>query len=199
MVFVHLADRNTGGLGNFGDSVRLLEAVDFISRTADPQPCVINISAGRICGPKDGTSLVERAFDELLGARRGLVVVNTTGNYFQWRAHACGILKHGETVSLTFVIDPADVTTAVAISEVHGPATALSLVDALDLDSYHPFHATRAELLQRLGRTDEAAAAYARAADLAPTDAERNFLRRGGRAGPNVAGLNVSSSSPRAR
>jgi RNA polymerase sigma-70 factor (ECF subfamily) len=88
---------------------------------------------------------------------------------------------------------------AVAVSEVHGPAAALSLVDELDLDGYHPFHATRADLLRRLGRTDEAAAAYARAADLAPTDAERNFLRRGGRAGPNVAGLNVSSSSPRAR
>ena len=47
LIFVHLADRNTGGLANFGDSVRLLEAVDFISRTAGPQPCVINISAGR--------------------------------------------------------------------------------------------------------------------------------------------------------
>ena len=51
LIFVHLADRNTGGLANFGDSVRLLEAVDFISRTAGPQPCVINISAGRHLRP----------------------------------------------------------------------------------------------------------------------------------------------------
>jgi RNA polymerase sigma-70 factor (ECF subfamily) len=46
----------------------------------------------------------------------------------------------------------------------------------LDLDHYHPFHATRADLLQRLGRNDEAEAAYEMAASLAPTAAERNFL-----------------------
>ena len=73
---------------------------------------------------------------------------------------------------------------AIAIGEVQGAAAALALVDELelDLDTYHPFHATRADLLRRLGRNGEAAAAYERAADLAPTDAERDFLRRGGRA-----------------
>jgi RNA polymerase sigma-70 factor (ECF subfamily) len=71
---------------------------------------------------------------------------------------------------------------AIAIGEVRGPAAALALVDELNLDNYHPFHATRADLLRRLGRTSEAAAAYERAAALAPTDAERDFLRRGGRA-----------------
>jgi RNA polymerase sigma-70 factor (ECF subfamily) len=70
---------------------------------------------------------------------------------------------------------------AIAIGEVHGPSAALALVDELDLDRYHLFHATRADLLQRLGRTTEAAAAYGRAADLAPTDTERDFLRLGGR------------------
>jgi len=54
-------------------------------------------------------------------------------------------------------------------------------VDELDLDNYHPFHATRADLLRRLGRNREAAAAYERAAALAPTDTERDFLTRGGR------------------
>jgi RNA polymerase sigma-70 factor, ECF subfamily len=71
---------------------------------------------------------------------------------------------------------------AIAIGEVDGPAAALALVDQLDLDSYYPFHATRADLLGRLGRHREAAAAYQRAAALAPTTAERDFLRRGGRA-----------------
>jgi RNA polymerase sigma-70 factor (ECF subfamily) len=71
---------------------------------------------------------------------------------------------------------------AIAIGEVHGPAAALALVDELDLDNYHPFHATRADLLRRLGRDNEAAAAYERAAALAPTEAERDFLRVGGRA-----------------
>jgi RNA polymerase sigma-70 factor, ECF subfamily len=70
---------------------------------------------------------------------------------------------------------------AIAIGEVQGPAAALALVDELDLDTYHPFHATRADLLRRLGRNSEAAAAYERAAEMAPTDAERDFLRLGGR------------------
>ena len=70
---------------------------------------------------------------------------------------------------------------AIAIGEVQGPATALALVDELDLNTYHPFHATRADLLRRLGRNSEAAAAYERAAAMAPTDAERDFLRLGGR------------------
>jgi RNA polymerase sigma-70 factor (ECF subfamily) len=71
---------------------------------------------------------------------------------------------------------------AIAIGEVQGPAAALALVDELDLDGYHAFHATRADLLRRSGRDKEAAAAYERAAALAPTDAEREFLRLGGRA-----------------
>jgi RNA polymerase sigma-70 factor (ECF subfamily) len=71
---------------------------------------------------------------------------------------------------------------AIAIGEVNGPAAALALVDELDLDTYHPFHATRGDLLRRLNRHTEAAAAYERAAALAPTDPERDFLRRGGRA-----------------
>jgi RNA polymerase sigma-70 factor (ECF subfamily) len=70
---------------------------------------------------------------------------------------------------------------AIAIGEVEGPAAALALVDELDLDNYHPFHATRADLLRRLGRHREATAAYQRAAAMAPTDAERDFLRLGGR------------------
>jgi RNA polymerase sigma-70 factor, ECF subfamily len=71
---------------------------------------------------------------------------------------------------------------AVAIGEVEGPAAALALVDELQLESYQPFHAARADLLSRLGREREAASEYERAAALTPTDAERAFLRRGGRA-----------------
>jgi RNA polymerase sigma-70 factor (ECF subfamily) len=71
---------------------------------------------------------------------------------------------------------------AIAIGEVRGPAAALALVDELALDTYYSFHATRADLLDRLGRHSEATAAYERAAALAPTIAERDFLRLGGRA-----------------
>lgn len=65
---------------------------------------------------------------------------------------------------------------AVAVAEVHGPAVALVAVDALDLGGYHLFHATRADLLRRLGRSDEAAAAYDAALDLVGNEAERRFL-----------------------
>ena len=47
LVFVHLADSGTGGLANLGDSVRLLEAVDFVRRTAAERPWVVNVSVGR--------------------------------------------------------------------------------------------------------------------------------------------------------
>jgi RNA polymerase sigma-70 factor (ECF subfamily) len=70
---------------------------------------------------------------------------------------------------------------AIAIGELLGAAAALELVDKLDLDGYYAFHATRADLLSRLGRTSEAAGAYERAASTAPTEAERDFLRLGGR------------------
>ncbi len=64
----------------------------------------------------------------------------------------------------------------VAVAEVHGPAAALESVDGLALDGYHLFHATRADLLRRLGRAAEAAAAYDAAIDLAENAAERRFL-----------------------
>jgi RNA polymerase sigma-70 factor (ECF subfamily) len=65
---------------------------------------------------------------------------------------------------------------AVALAESGDPAAALTEVDALALDSYHLYHATRADLLRRLGRTAEAAAAYDKAVALADNAAERAFL-----------------------
>jgi RNA polymerase sigma-70 factor, ECF subfamily len=67
---------------------------------------------------------------------------------------------------------------AVAVAEVHGAHAALRLVDALDLDRYHLFHAIRAELLKRLGRPGEAAAAYEAALARSQNAAEREFLER---------------------
>src|SRR5919197_1388112 len=71
---------------------------------------------------------------------------------------------------------------AIAIGDVDGPAAALELVGELELEGYQPFHAARADPLQRLGRVEEAASEYERAAALAPSKPEREFLRRGGRA-----------------
>ncbi|SEG82541.1 RNA polymerase, sigma subunit, ECF family [Thermomonospora echinospora] len=65
---------------------------------------------------------------------------------------------------------------AVAVAEVHGPDTALTLVDALDLDRYHLFYAVRADLLRRLGRIPEAAQAYEAAIARTGNTTERDFL-----------------------
>ncbi|MDX6254009.1 MAG: polymerase sigma-70 factor, subfamily [Frankiales bacterium] len=71
---------------------------------------------------------------------------------------------------------------AIAVAMADGPAVGLPLVDALDrsgaLAGYHLLAATQADLLRRLGRRTEAAAAYERALDLAPTEAERRYLQR---------------------
>jgi len=67
---------------------------------------------------------------------------------------------------------------AIALAETNGPEASLVLLDgvAQDLDGYHLLHASRAEMLERLGRPGEAAEAYDRAATLARTDADISFL-----------------------
>ena len=67
---------------------------------------------------------------------------------------------------------------AVAVAEVHGPEAALALLDGLDLPRSHLLPAVRADLLRRLGRTAEAAAAYDAALALAGNATERAFLER---------------------
>ncbi|WP_009480530.1 RNA polymerase sigma factor [Rhodococcus sp. JVH1] len=66
---------------------------------------------------------------------------------------------------------------AVAVAEVRGPEQGLALVNHLDLDNYHVYHAVRADLLRRLGRPEEAALAYETARDRTDNAAEREFLR----------------------
>jgi RNA polymerase sigma-70 factor (ECF subfamily) len=67
---------------------------------------------------------------------------------------------------------------AAAVAEAGEVEGALALVDRLSLDDYHYLHATRAELLRRLDRIDEARAAYDRALELVHSDAERRFLEQ---------------------
>jgi RNA polymerase sigma-70 factor (ECF subfamily) len=66
---------------------------------------------------------------------------------------------------------------AVAVAEAGSPDEALAIVDRLSLDGYRYLHSTRAELLRRLDRPEEAAAAYRRALELTDADAEVRFLR----------------------
>jgi RNA polymerase sigma-70 factor, ECF subfamily len=63
------------------------------------------------------------------------------------------------------------------VAEVEGPGAALALVEDLDLDDYHVFHAIRADLLRRLGRPTEAAAAYDAAIARTDNAPEQAFLR----------------------
>ena len=67
---------------------------------------------------------------------------------------------------------------AAAMAEAGDVESALALAERLELDGYHYLHATRAELLRRLDRTDDARAAYERALELVHSDAERRFLEQ---------------------
>ncbi len=67
---------------------------------------------------------------------------------------------------------------AVAVGSLEGPSAGLDALTRVDLDGYQPYHAARADLLARAGRTDEALAAYTRAIELTSNPAEREFLER---------------------
>jgi RNA polymerase sigma-70 factor (ECF subfamily) len=88
---------------------------------------------------------------------------------------------YGRLVSLT-PSPVVELNRAVAVAMADGPAVGLALVDLLEdsggLAAYHLLHSTRAELLRRLGRTDEAAGAYRRALSLATNNVERRYLAR---------------------
>ena len=78
-------------------------------------------------------------------------------------------------------VDPSPIVRlnrAIVLAELDGPEVALAQVDALPLDGYHIFHATRADLLRRLGRSQESRAAYDRAIGLTGNAAETAHLIR---------------------
>ena len=80
---------------------------------------------------------------------------------------------------LDFTPSPVvELNRAVAVALAHGPAEGLALADAIEgLDDYYLFHSTRADLLRRLEQHADAATAYDRALQLAPSEVEREFLR----------------------
>jgi RNA polymerase sigma-70 factor, ECF subfamily len=84
---------------------------------------------------------------------------------------------YGELVRLTGSA-VVELNRAIAVAEVDGAEAGLALVDRLDLDGYQYFHSTRADLLRRLARADEARTEYERALDLACSEPERRFLQR---------------------
>jgi len=84
---------------------------------------------------------------------------------------------YGELVRLTGS-PVVELNRAIAVAEAEGTERGLALVDELTLAGYQYFHSTRADLLRRLGRSDEARIEYERALELAHADPERRFLRR---------------------
>jgi RNA polymerase sigma-70 factor (ECF subfamily) len=84
---------------------------------------------------------------------------------------------YGELARLT-ESPVVELSRAVAVAEAEGPQAALAIADRLDLPDYRYLHATRGELLGRLGRTVEAREAYRRALELVHDDAERRLLER---------------------
>jgi RNA polymerase sigma-70 factor (ECF subfamily) len=80
-------------------------------------------------------------------------------------------------------LDPSPIIVlnrAIAVAELKGPEVALAVIDGLEdkLDGYHAYHATRADLLRRLGRRQESHAAYAKAIELSGNIAETAYLTR---------------------
>ncbi len=111
IVAVHLSTGRIDGRASLGDSVRILEAIDFIAQTAGGRPLVINMSVGRHGGSHQGNSLVEQGIDNFLKEKSGRAIVNSAGNYFQAKAHAQGRLLPAGRETLDWNI-PKDDSTA---------------------------------------------------------------------------------------
>jgi subtilisin family serine protease len=103
LAFVHLHAGDTGGKATLGDSVRILEAIDFLKKVAGNKPLVINMSVGRHGGPHDGNTLVERAIDNLLEARSNTMLCQSTGNYYKSDTHATGLIRADKVTRLSFL------------------------------------------------------------------------------------------------
>lgn len=111
LIFVQVSAGDYEDEESFGNSRRLLEAVDYIFEKAQQlgKSAVINISLGTHGGPHDGTTLAEQGFDELLKTS-GRSIVISAGNSWQRRSHASGQLDAGEKHILGWEITAGDAT-----------------------------------------------------------------------------------------
>jgi subtilisin family serine protease len=138
LIFVHVNSGSLSGEANLGDSVRMLEALDFINRMANETPYCVNISLGRRAGSHDGLSLVEQGMDALLLERPGRAIIISAGNYFSSNAHASGQLRPGQRRTITWRIDRADITpNELEIWYSGKDSFAVELVSPGGSDSFH--------------------------------------------------------------
>jgi RNA polymerase sigma-70 factor (ECF subfamily) len=141
---------------------------------------------------QDRASWDQAEIDEGLGLVRECLAVNRPGVY-QLQAAVNAVHSTARTPADTdwsqiaalygqlLQITPSPVVAlnrAVAVAELDGPAVGLAAVDQLALDGYHAWHATRADLLRRLDRPDDARSAYDSALALIDNPAERAYLTR---------------------
>ncbi|MEM7369046.1 MAG: S8 family serine peptidase [Bacteroidota bacterium] len=110
IVAVNLSLGRTGKQISLGNSVRLLEAIDFISKVAGNQPLVISCSIGLHAGDHKGASLFEQAIDYWLQERKARACVMSCGNYFLSNTHQSGKLRQGEQQRISWVVRPRDRT-----------------------------------------------------------------------------------------
>ena len=95
---------------NFGGSVQLLEAIQFIFEQAGTRPCVVNLSLGTNGGPHDGTNLVEQGIDAVVTAKPNRAVVIAASNSYNDGIHASGQVTPGGFVDLVWQIGKFDFT-----------------------------------------------------------------------------------------
>lgn len=110
LIGVHLSTGMLTSRSNLGDSVRILEAVDFLDKQCPGRPLVINLSVGSHGGAHDGMSPVEQGFDQFLQSRPGRAIINSAGNYFLADAHMSGRLIPEERTVLPWEIAAGDPT-----------------------------------------------------------------------------------------
>lgn len=110
LIGVHLSAGNTSGLATLGDSVRILEAIDFIGSVAGQVPVVINLSVGKHGGAHQGNSLVEQGMDNFLKEQPGRAIVNSAGNYYSAHIHTSGRLTPGGATAIDWLVDQNDLT-----------------------------------------------------------------------------------------
>jgi hypothetical protein len=110
IVFVHLAAQRLDELGNLGDSVGLLEGLDFVRQQAAGRPCVLHLSAGKTGGPHLGTTLLERGVDALLVEQPGIVLVQSVGNYADAAMHTHARVGPDQQHGLDWLIPRGDRT-----------------------------------------------------------------------------------------
>jgi subtilisin family serine protease len=110
IIFVHLSNDDIPWTGEaslttkLGDSVHLVEALDWIFRAAGERPCVVNVSLATYGGPHDGSTPFEQALDSLVEERRNRAVVVAAANSYAYHIHAMGLVAQNAAIDLNWLI-----------------------------------------------------------------------------------------------